>query len=125
MSNAKLASEASQLRRGKAFSKVALIGLFVIFMSIPILNLLFGMGFFIWFSVNIFARSAQRGKDFLWLVLGSFVCLFGIALPAFMEHNRMSYGACWFYGFVLNVFIGVFIAGGRLGHLFDDNAAVQ
>ncbi|WP_277188643.1 hypothetical protein [Caballeronia sp. BR00000012568055] len=122
MANAKLASEASQLQRGKAFSKVALIAMFVIFMSIPILNLLFGMGFFIWFSVNIFARSGQRGKDFLWLLLGSFICLFAIALPVFMEHNRISYGQCWFYGFMLNVVVGVFIAGNRLGHLFEESS---
>jgi len=120
MANAKLASADSQVQRGKAFSKVAMIAMFVIFMSIPILNLLSGMGFFIWFSVNIFARAAQRGKDFLWLIIGSLVCLFGIALPVFMEHNRISYGTCWFYGFLLNVLVGTFIAGNRLGHLFEE-----
>lgn len=125
MANPKLASANSQAQRGVAFSKVALIATFVLLMSIPILNLLFGAGFFIWFAVNIFGRSAQRGKDFLWLIAGSFVCLAGIALPVLMEHNRISYGACWFLGAVLNALVGVFIAGNRLGHLFEADPTVS
>jgi len=119
MANPKLATATTQAQRGTAFSKTALLVAFVLFMSIPILNLLFGMGFIIWFSVNIFARSAQRGIDFLWLLVGAVVCLVGIALPAFMDHNHMSYAACWFWSVILNLLVGVFIAGGRLGHLFQ------
>jgi hypothetical protein len=94
MANSKLASTDTQIKRGTAFSKVALIGAFVMTMSIPILNLLFGMGFVIWFGVNIFARSAQRGVDFLWLFVGAVVCLTGIALPAF-THDHTSYATDW------------------------------
>ncbi|MFL9954199.1 hypothetical protein PQR65_12410 [Paraburkholderia nemoris] len=104
-----------------AFTKTALLIAFVLFMSIPILNLLFGMGFIIWFGVNIFARSAQRGVDFLWLFVGAVICLIGIALPALTDSNHTSYATCWLGGVVLNIFVGVFIAGGRLGHLFQAN----
>jgi hypothetical protein len=119
MANPKLASANTQIKRGTAFTKTALLAVFVIFMSIPILNLLFGMGFIIWFSVNIFARSAQRGLDFLWLFIGAVICLVGIALPVFTDSNHTSYATCWFGGVILNVLVGVFIAGGRLGHLLQ------
>jgi hypothetical protein len=122
MANSKLASTDTQIKRGTAFSKVALIGAFVMTMSIPILNLLFGMGFVIWFGVNIFARSAQRGVDFLWLFVGAVVCLTGIALPAF-THDHTSYATDWFWGVVLNLLVGVFILGGRLWHLFQADLA--
>lgn len=119
MEDSKLANASTQTQRGTAFFKVALLVVFVLFMSIPILNLLFGMGFLIWFSVNIFARSAQRGVDLLWLIFGAVICLIGIALPAITDHNNTSYAACWFGGVVLNIFVGVFIAGNRLGHLLQ------
>ena len=123
MANPKLASASAQTQRGTAFTKTALLAVFVIFMSIPILNLLFGMGFIIWFGVNIFARSAQRGIDFLWLFVGVVICLIGIALPAITDHNNTSYAACWFGSVVLNIFVGVFIAGNRLGHLLQADPA--
>jgi hypothetical protein len=123
MANPKLASANAQIQRGTAFTKTALLAVFIIFMSIPILNLLFGMGFIIWFSVNIFARSAQRGIDFLWLFVGAVVCLIGIALPVFTDSNHTSYATCWFGGVILNVLVGVFIAGGRLGHLLQADPA--
>lgn len=119
MANPKLASASDQTKRGTAFTKTALVIMFVLFMSIPILNLLFGMGFIIWYSVNIFARSAQRGIDFLWLFVGVVICLIGIALPAITDHNNTSYAACWFGSVVLNIFVGVFVAGNRLGHLLQ------
>jgi hypothetical protein len=118
MANPRLASANAQTQRGTAFFKVAMVVAFVMLMSIPILNLLFGMGFIIWFSVNIFGRSAQRGIDFLWLFVGSVVCLIGIALPAF-THDNTSYATDWFWDVILNLLVGVFIAGGRLGHLFQ------
>lgn len=119
MATPKLASANTQAKRGSAFSKIALLVAFVLFMSIPILNLLLGMGFIIWYSVNIFARSGQRGIDFFWLLIGAVICLIGIALPAITDHNQTSYAACWFGGVVLNIFVGVFVAGNRLGHLLQ------
>lgn len=119
MANPKLANASDQAKRGTAFTKTAMLVMFVLFMSIPILNLLFGMGFIIWYSVNIFARSGQRGVDFFWLLVGAVICLVGMALPVFTDLNHTSYAACWFGGVVLNILVGVFIAGNRLGHLLQ------
>lgn len=121
MANPKLASVETQAKRGAAFSKTALIVAFVMLMSIPILNFLFGMGAVIFLSVGIFARSAQRGVDFFWLFLGAIFCFAGFLLPAFTDHNHTSYATDWFWSVIVNVCVGVFILGGRLWHLFEAN----
>ncbi|AJZ58866.1 putative membrane protein [Paraburkholderia fungorum] len=119
MSNSKLASVDSQMKRGTASAKAFLFLFFVGAMSVPILNMLAGMGFFIWFSVNIYARSAQRGADYFWLIVGSILCLVGIGLPAIADMNHSSFVAGWVVEVVLNVCVCLFIAVGRLGHLFQ------
>lgn len=123
MANSKLASAETQAKRGAAFSKTALIVAFVMLMSIPVLNFVFGMGVVIFFGVGIFARSGQRGVDFLWLLAGAAVCFAGMLLPAFSDHNHTSYATDWFEGVILNVLVGVFILGNRLWHLFQTDSA--
>jgi hypothetical protein len=69
----KLASNETQERRGRAVGKVAVVWCFLVFTSIPILNIVFGMMLVLWFGKLIFARSAQLGKDFSWLFLGAYL----------------------------------------------------
>ena len=119
----KLASSQTQERRGRAFGKVAVVWCFLVLTSIPILNLVFGMVLVLWFGKLIFARSGQMWKDFLWLAAGALLCMFGFAFPAISETWRMGFGAGWLVEVGLNLFVCLFIVGGRLGHLFSADAA--
>jgi len=119
----KLANNETQEKRGRAFGKVAAIWVFLVCTSIPILNILFGMFLVLWFAKLIFARSGQMGKDFVWLAAGAMLCMFGFAFPAISETWRMGFGAGWVVEVGLNLFVCLFIVGGRLGHLFSADAA--
>jgi len=115
----KIASVETQMQRGKSIGRTLFIFIFVLVMSIPILNLLFGFGIVIYLTMPILATSAQRAVDFGWLLLGAALCMFGFFLPAIFESPTAS---GMFHGWLLEVFlnaaVGWFILAGRLGHLF-------
>jgi hypothetical protein len=114
----KLASSQTQERRGRAFGKVAAIWVFLVCTSIPILNILFGMFLVLWFAKLVFSRSGQMGRDFAWLLFGALLCMFGFALPAITETWHKGFGIGWVLEVGLNLFVCLFVVGGRLGHLF-------
>jgi len=114
----KLASNETQAKRGRAFGKAAAVWSFLVCTSIPILNILFGMGLVLWFGTLIYGRSGQMGRDFAWLFAGAALCMFGFALPAIAETWHMGFGKGWVLEVGLNLFVCLFVVGGRLGHLF-------
>lgn len=118
MDKPKVATVETQEQRAKSLTRTALVVMFVLFLSIPILNFLAGMAFVLWLSMAIVARSAQRAVDFGWLALGSCLCLFGFFLP-FLLSGPTSSGMFqgWILEVLLNLGVAVFIATGRLGHL--------
>lgn len=118
MDKQKIATFDTQAERAMSFTRTALVVMFVLFMSVPLLNLLAGMGFVIWLSMTIWARSAQRAVDFGWLALGSVACLFGFFLPvvsAGPTSSGMIHG--WLLEVSLNTAVALFILIGRLGRL--------
>ena len=117
--NDKIASSETLEKRGRAIGKVFGVWLFLLFTSIPILNMIFGCFILIWFVVNILSRSANLFTDFFWLIIGSIICMFGFLVPWLAsEYWHMSYGGGWFLEVLINLFVCFFIVGGRLGHLF-------
>ncbi|WP_446326728.1 hypothetical protein [Burkholderia pseudomallei] len=118
MDKPKVATVETQEQRAKSLTRTALVVMFVLFLSIPILNFLAGMAFVLWLSMAIVARSAKRAVDFGWLALGSCLCLFGFFLP-FLLSGPTSSGMFqgWILEVLLNLGVAVFIATGRLGHL--------
>lgn len=119
----KIASSETQEKRGRAFGKGAAIYTFLVLTSIPILNIIFGMLLVFWFARLIFSRSGQMGKDFAWLFAGAALCMFGFALPAIAETWHMGFGKGWVLEVGLNLFVCLFVVGGRLGHLFAASVA--
>ena len=118
MENQKIASEEVQAQRGKSLAKVALVSMFVVCMSVPIVNLLFGLVFVVWLSMAIVGASARRAADFGWLLIGAALCLFGFFLPVIFAgptSSGMMHG--WLLEAGLNVGVAVFILVGKLGHL--------
>ncbi|WP_017772779.1 hypothetical protein [Paraburkholderia kururiensis] len=118
MENQKIASEEVQIKRAKSSMRFAIVAMFVVCMSVPIVNLLFGLFFMLWLSMSIIGASARRSADFGWLALGACLCLFGFFLPAIFDGptaSGMLFG--WTLEAALNVAVAVFIVLGRLGHL--------
>ncbi|MCW0053338.1 hypothetical protein OIV36_28075 [Burkholderia pseudomallei] len=118
MENQKIASEEVQIKRAKSSMRFAIVAMFVVCMSVPIVNLLFGLFFMLWLSMSIIGASARRSADFGWLLLGAALCLFGFFLPVIFEGptaSGMLFG--WTLEAALNVAVAVFIVLGRLGHL--------
>ena len=115
----KIASEATQANRFLGSFKIGGTILFTIVLSIPLVNLIAGMFFFIKYGVGIFAMSAQRSKDFAWLICGGVACLFGFALPALCSGASGNGWAGWVLEPILNFCVHLFIVRGRLGHLFE------
>lgn len=118
MENHKVVSEEAQIQRAKSSMKFTLFAMFVVCLSIPIANILFGMFFVFWLAMAIMGRSARRAADFGWLALGACLCLFGFFLPAIFDGptaSGMLFG--WSLEAALNVAVAVFIVLGRLGHL--------
>ncbi|ASL44681.1 hypothetical protein bAD24_I14445 [Burkholderia sp. AD24] len=115
----KIASNETQLQRGKNISRALFFFIFVLVMSIPLLDILAGFAIILYMPMLIFARSAQRAVDFGWLLLGAVICMFGFFLPGIFEGPTSS---GFFHGWLLEVFlnavVGWFILGRRLGHLF-------
>lgn len=118
MDKLKVATAETQVQRAKSITRTALVAMLVLFLSIPLLNFLAGLGLVIWFAMLIFAKSSQRAADFGWLMLGAALCLFGFFLP-FMLSGPTSSGMFhgWILDVLLNLGVAVFIATGRLGHL--------
>jgi hypothetical protein len=118
MEKQKVATRETQVERAKSMTRIMLVIMFVLCLSVPLVNLLFGLGFIIWLTMTILARSAQRAADFGWLVVGSALCLFGFFLPALFEgptSSGMMHG--WLLEALLNTGVAIFILTGRLGHL--------
>ncbi|PRE26134.1 hypothetical protein C6P72_09835 [Burkholderia gladioli] len=88
-------------------------------MTIPALNFLFGMLFFAFMAFNIYRLSAQRKADFFWLILGSVLSIIGFVIGLVMLEAIPPIGG-WIgtmLNFGLNIFVAIFILGGRLGHV--------
>lgn len=118
MENSKLVSEQEQVKRGIGAGKLFGVLSFSILMTVPLLNMLAGMMFFLLLAVRIFTLSAQRAVDMMWLVAGSVVCMFGFFLPALMDGPTsagMTHG--FVLQFVLNALVARFILFGRIWHL--------
>jgi hypothetical protein len=95
----KIASNETQLQRGKNISRALFFFIFVLVMSIPLLDILAGFAIILYMPMLIFARSAQRAVDFGWLLLGAVICMFGFFLPGIFEGPTSS---GFFHGWLLD-----------------------
>ncbi|PQV48581.1 hypothetical protein [Paraburkholderia sp. BL21I4N1] len=115
----KIASVETQMQRGKNIGSALFFFIFVLVMSIPLLDILAGFAIILYMPMLIFARSAQRAVDFGWLLLGAALCMFGFFLPGIFEGPTSSgFFHGWLLEVILNAAVGWFILARRLGHLF-------
>ncbi|QGA36715.1 hypothetical protein GAS19_02835 [Burkholderia glumae] len=119
MESTKLASEQVRVARGRTYAKTTYTLTYAFCMTIPALNFFFGMLFLVLMAFNIYRLSAQRKTDFFWLFVGSVVSIVGFVIGLAMLEAIPPIGG-WIGAMItfgLNLFVAIFILGGRLGHI--------
>jgi len=103
------------------------VGMFVVLLGIPILNLIIGFFVLLSLAAPIFTRSARIGVDLGWLLIGTAICLVGmLAYPVLPMLNYTTPWPAVFLGAALRAIVFWWIVQGKLGHLYSNqHDAVQ
>ncbi|MCM2538716.1 hypothetical protein [Burkholderia glumae] len=119
METTKLVSKQTRVERANAFAKTTYTFAYAFFMTMPVLGFFLGMGVFAFVAFNIYRLSAQRKTDVFWLIFGSILSVAGFVIEIAMMETIPPIGG-WagaMIDFGINLFVAIFILGGRIGHL--------
>ncbi|MGF7192113.1 lipopolysaccharide export LptBFGC system permease protein LptF [Robbsia andropogonis] len=97
------------------------VGMFVILLGIPILNLIIGFLVLVSLAAPIFTRSNRIGVDLGWLLIGTVLCLVGmLAYPVLPMLNYTPPWPAVFLGALLRAVVFWWIVQNKLGHLYGN-----
>ncbi|WP_186197558.1 hypothetical protein [Burkholderia gladioli] len=111
MDTTKLVSAQEQSKRASSFVKYFLPFCYATALALPIFNFFLLMLAGMIYAMKIYAISAQRKTDFLWLFIGFASSFAGIVAGIEM------FGIGSSFEFLVNLAVG-FVVGGKLSHLF-------
>ncbi|WP_186073859.1 hypothetical protein [Burkholderia gladioli] len=112
MDTTKLVSAQEQSKRASSFTKVFLPFCYASALALPVANFFLLMLVSMIYGMKIYAISAQRKVDFLWLTAGLFSSFLGIVLGLAM------FGIGSFFEFAIDLAVA-FVVGSKLSHLFS------